>query len=177
MSETTAPTELHDIDRPTGPVAAAVLAAEVGIFFLGLLTTLSEASVGVHDFLDFYDKVGPLSGKTILAVAATLAPGRSSTHSGVARPGTATHPDRHRGAHRARARRDSLDGGRRQESCAASEDTFEREHPLIGRRERQALSWALLRPSRISPSPNSNSRAPSPSGAARCCSTCSARYG
>jgi hypothetical protein len=72
MSETTAPTALHDIDRPTGPVGAAVLAAGIGIFILGLLTTLSEASVGVHDFLDFYEKVGPLSGKTILASAAYL---------------------------------------------------------------------------------------------------------
>ncbi|MGZ8696856.1 MAG: hypothetical protein ACXWZ1_05830 [Gaiellaceae bacterium] len=72
MSETTAATALHDIDQPTGPVAAAVLAAGIGIFILGLLTTLSEASVGVKDFLDFYDRVGPLSGKTILASAAYL---------------------------------------------------------------------------------------------------------
>lgn len=66
-------TELHEIDRPTGPIAAAVLATGIGAFTLGLLTTLSEASEGVHDFLEFSDDVGPLSGKTILAVAAYLA--------------------------------------------------------------------------------------------------------
>jgi hypothetical protein len=43
--------ELEDIDRPSGPVAAAVLATGIGIFALGLLTTLSEASTGFSDFL------------------------------------------------------------------------------------------------------------------------------
>ncbi|HEU4921742.1 MAG TPA: hypothetical protein VFT23_01560, partial [Burkholderiales bacterium] len=46
------------------------LAAGIGAFVLGLLTTLSEASTDVHDFLEFSDDVGPLSGKTILAVVA-----------------------------------------------------------------------------------------------------------
>ena len=66
-------TELHEIDRPTGPIAAAVLATGIGALTLGLLTTLSEASEGIHDFLEFSDDVGPLSGKTILAVAAYIA--------------------------------------------------------------------------------------------------------
>ena len=70
MSETLDTSELHEIDRPTGPVAAAVLAAGIGAFVLGLLTTLSEASTDVHDFLEFSTDVGPLSGKTILAVVA-----------------------------------------------------------------------------------------------------------
>jgi hypothetical protein len=70
VSETVATSELNEIDRPTGPVAAAVLAAGIGVFVLGLLTTLSEASTDVHDFLEFSDDVGPLSGKTILAVVA-----------------------------------------------------------------------------------------------------------
>ena len=69
MSETFA-RELDELDRPTGPVAAAVLAAGIGIFILGLFTTLSEASTGIHDFLEFSDDVGPLSGKTIFAVIA-----------------------------------------------------------------------------------------------------------
>jgi hypothetical protein len=64
------PAALSEEDRLTGPVAAAVLAAGIGAFVLGLLTTLSEASTGVHDFLEFSDDVGPLSGKTILAVVA-----------------------------------------------------------------------------------------------------------
>ena len=66
-------TELHEIDRPTGPVAAAILATGIGAFTLGLLTTLSEASENVHDFLEFSEDVGPLAGKTILAVAAYFA--------------------------------------------------------------------------------------------------------
>lgn len=70
MSETLETSELQEIDRPTGPVAAAVLAAGIGAFVLGLLTTLSEASTDVHDFLEFSTDVGPLSGKTILAVVA-----------------------------------------------------------------------------------------------------------
>src|SRR5215204_1129007 len=70
MSESVRPSRLEEIERPTGPVAAAVLATGIGAFVLGLLTTLSEASTGVHDFLEFDDDVGPLSGKTILAVIA-----------------------------------------------------------------------------------------------------------
>ena len=53
--------------RIDGLAAAALLAAGVGAFVLGLLTTLAEASMGIHDFLQFNDRVGPLSGKTIIA--------------------------------------------------------------------------------------------------------------
>ena len=70
MSETVDTSELQDVDRPAGPVAAALLATGIGAFTLGFLTTLSEASTGVHDFLQFTDEVGPLGGKTILAVIA-----------------------------------------------------------------------------------------------------------
>ena len=73
MSETLDMSELQGIDRPTGPVAAALLAAGIGVFVLGLLTTLSEASTDVHDFLEFSTDVGPLSGKTIIAVIAYVA--------------------------------------------------------------------------------------------------------
>ena len=54
-------------DRPTGLMAAALLAAGLGAFVLGLLTTLAEASAGVASWLQFNDRVGPLSGKTIIA--------------------------------------------------------------------------------------------------------------
>lgn len=64
--------ELHDLDRPTGPIAAAVLSAGIGSLVLGFLTTLNEASSAVHDFLEFDKDVGPLSGKTIIAVIAYL---------------------------------------------------------------------------------------------------------
>lgn len=59
--------------RIDGLAAAALLAAGFGAFVLGLLTTLNEASAGIHDFLEFNDRVGPLSGKTILAVIAYFA--------------------------------------------------------------------------------------------------------
>ena len=73
MSEGAVPSRLEDAERPTGPVAAAVLATGIGAFVLGLLTTLNEASTSVHDFLEFDKDVGPLSGKTIIAVIAYVA--------------------------------------------------------------------------------------------------------
>jgi hypothetical protein len=54
--------------RIDGLAAAALVAAGFGAFVLGLLTTLNEASSGTSDFLRFNDDVGPLSGKTIIAV-------------------------------------------------------------------------------------------------------------
>jgi hypothetical protein len=73
MSEVATTSRLEDVERPTGPIAAAVLAVGIGAAVLGLLTTLSEASTGVHDFLEFDKDVGPLSGKTIIAAAAYFA--------------------------------------------------------------------------------------------------------
>jgi len=60
-------TESGHETRIEGLAAAALLAAGVGALVLGLLTTLAEASVDVKDFLQFNDRVGPLSGKTIIA--------------------------------------------------------------------------------------------------------------
>jgi len=57
--------------RQDGLGAAAMLAASIGVFALGLLTVLAEASVGIHDWLETWDfgrGVGPLAGKTTLAV-------------------------------------------------------------------------------------------------------------
>lgn len=66
--------ELGDYtDKPEGPIAAAILAAGIGSLTLGLLTTLAEANERVKEFLNFYDPVGPLSGKTVGAVAVWLA--------------------------------------------------------------------------------------------------------
>jgi len=70
VSETVDTSTLQEADRPAGPVAAALLGTGIGALTLGLLTTLSEASTGIHDFLQFTDDVGPLGGKTILAVVA-----------------------------------------------------------------------------------------------------------
>jgi|ERR687897_600319 hypothetical protein len=72
MNETVTTSQLEDIERPTGPVAAASLSVGIGAVVLGLLTTLSEASTGVHDFLEFDQDVGPLSGKTVIGVIAYL---------------------------------------------------------------------------------------------------------
>jgi hypothetical protein len=55
-------------DKPEGPVAAAILAAGIGALALGVLTTLAEASAPIKEFLNLYDPVGPLSGKTTGAV-------------------------------------------------------------------------------------------------------------
>ena len=66
------------VTKPNGPAAAAVLAAGIGSFVLGLFVTLNEMSTDIHDFLDFSKNygigsgVGPLSGKVILAVGAYL---------------------------------------------------------------------------------------------------------
>jgi hypothetical protein len=62
--------ERTEVQKPSGPAAAVVLASGVGSFVLGLLATLNEASSDVSEFLAFSDDVGPLSGKTIIAVAA-----------------------------------------------------------------------------------------------------------
>lgn len=55
----------HKVD---GPLAAALLAAGVGSFVLGLFTTIAAANTTFNGKLSFDDGVGPLSGKTIWAV-------------------------------------------------------------------------------------------------------------
>lgn len=63
--------ELGLADRPDGPGAAAIVAAGAGVFLLGLFTTLSEVSEGFKSFMEAFDVaggVGPLAGKTTLAV-------------------------------------------------------------------------------------------------------------
>lgn len=59
-------------DKPEGPVAAAILAAGIGALALGVLTTLAEASAPIKEFLNLYDPVGPLSGKTTGAIVIWL---------------------------------------------------------------------------------------------------------
>ena len=58
------------IDKPFGPVAAAFLAAGLGALVLGILTTLAEANDGIASALEWSKSVGPLMGKTIVAVIA-----------------------------------------------------------------------------------------------------------
>ena len=58
----------------TGGGAAAFLAGGIGCFVLGLLVTLTEmpALVGLKNALNWTNPVGPLSGKTGVAVIAFL---------------------------------------------------------------------------------------------------------
>lgn len=75
VNETTTPASPaggESTDKPEGPISAAILAAGVGAIALGLLTTLAEASTSIKDWLQWNDRVGPLSGKTGLAVAIWL---------------------------------------------------------------------------------------------------------
>ena len=71
--------ELAALELPDvvdGPGAAAMLSAGIGVFVLGLLTVLSEASTSIHDFLEDFQgsvAVGPLAGKVILAMLAYFA--------------------------------------------------------------------------------------------------------
>jgi len=58
--------------RPSGPAAAAVLAAGIGSFTLGLMVVLSEASAAVGAALTWSAAVGPLSGKTGVTVLVWL---------------------------------------------------------------------------------------------------------
>jgi hypothetical protein len=53
--------------KPDGPLAAALLAAGIGAFALGLFTTLAEASTAFRERLILNAGVGPLSGKTVWA--------------------------------------------------------------------------------------------------------------
>ncbi len=62
--------ELEIVEQANGPAMSALLAAGIGVFVLGLLTTLAEANADVADWLNFKNRVGPLSGKTIMAVVA-----------------------------------------------------------------------------------------------------------
>jgi hypothetical protein len=55
-------------EPPSGPAAALILAGGIAVFCMGLVTTLGEASTGIADALQWNDRVGPLSGKTLITV-------------------------------------------------------------------------------------------------------------
>lgn len=59
--------------KPDGFPAATLMAAGIGAFVLGLLTTWAEASASFKGKLSYDDGVGPLSGKTIWAAVAFFA--------------------------------------------------------------------------------------------------------
>ena len=76
MTDTTStPDHLRDVDfpeKPEGPIAAAIIAGGIGAAALGLFTTLAEANEDIKDWLDWKSEVGPLAGKTIMAVIVWL---------------------------------------------------------------------------------------------------------
>jgi len=57
---------------PNGPAAAAILAAGIGSFALGLFATLGDAFPAVAKFFNFYNPTGPLSGVTTSAIVIWL---------------------------------------------------------------------------------------------------------
>jgi fluoride ion exporter CrcB/FEX len=62
--------ELNLPDKPDGPGAAMMISAGIGIFVLGFLTVLAEASAGAKTWLQKWEwgvGVGPLAGKTTIA--------------------------------------------------------------------------------------------------------------
>ena len=68
--------ELEASEKPSGPGAAAIIAAGIGSLVMGIMVSLAEYSVDIKNFLDFSKNyglgsgVGPLSGKVIVAVLA-----------------------------------------------------------------------------------------------------------
>ncbi len=65
-------TQTETQDLPNGLAAAALLAGGIGSFAVGLMTTLAAASTAISNSLKFYAPVGPLSGKTTIAVIVWL---------------------------------------------------------------------------------------------------------
>jgi hypothetical protein len=55
-----------------GPGAAAILAAGIGCAAIGVLAFAAELSPALRSLLNFYNPVGPLSGKTTVALIVWL---------------------------------------------------------------------------------------------------------
>ena len=64
---TTAPPAATELEAASGPAAAVLLAAGLGSFALGLLSTLTAVSSSVSSALTLSDRVGDLSGVTTVA--------------------------------------------------------------------------------------------------------------
>jgi fluoride ion exporter CrcB/FEX len=68
------PSSNNELDRtlPNGFAAAAILAAGIGSFALGVLTVAGDASKSFAHHLILYRPTGPLSGVTTAAIAIWL---------------------------------------------------------------------------------------------------------
>jgi hypothetical protein len=58
---------------PNGPGAAAILAAGIGSFALGLLDVIADKVPSIKSWMNFYNPTGPLSGVTTCAIFIWLA--------------------------------------------------------------------------------------------------------
>ncbi len=56
------------LDKPNGPVAAALIAGGIGAAVMGLTASLTDMSNGFNNALNWYSPVGSLTGKAILEV-------------------------------------------------------------------------------------------------------------
>jgi hypothetical protein len=59
--------------QPTGPAAAAILAAGIGCFLIGLFALAGDAYPAIARLFTFYRPTGPLSGVTTSAIVLWLA--------------------------------------------------------------------------------------------------------
>jgi hypothetical protein len=57
-------------DKPNGPAAAALLAGGLGSAIFGLIVLFSEVNESFGQALNWYNPVGPLSGKSTLGILA-----------------------------------------------------------------------------------------------------------
>jgi len=65
--------ESQEVRARDGAAAGALLASAIGIFVLGLVTSLAEVISDFKDWLKWDDTVGPLSGKSSLGLIAWAA--------------------------------------------------------------------------------------------------------
>ena len=71
LSEVNLRNKVSEPVPPNGPAAAAIMSAGIGCAGLGITTALVEAGPKFFEkALNFYNPVGPLAGKTIVAVVA-----------------------------------------------------------------------------------------------------------
>lgn len=74
MSMSQDPVSREAVEKiPNGPGAAAILAAGIGCAAVGVLALATEISPAFRSLLNFYNPVGPLSGKTTVAIIVWLA--------------------------------------------------------------------------------------------------------
>ncbi|MDP2673969.1 MAG: hypothetical protein Q8Q00_03575 [Dehalococcoidia bacterium] len=65
-----ATSQFSEESAPDGALAAALIAAGIGVLTLGIVTSAAEAALGFKDWLKWDDTVGPLSGKSSVALIA-----------------------------------------------------------------------------------------------------------